>query len=65
MHSDIIKITIKVKDDDLDLEEVAGEIKVCLLNIIETLEKTGGDVQQLKSSDDVVTMEYVHLRETT
>lgn len=63
MHSDIIKIAIKVKDDDLDLEEVVGEIKVCLLNIVETLERTGGDVQQLKSSDEVVTMEYVHLRE--
>lgn len=63
MYSDIIKIAIKInKKTDLEFDEVADEIKINLLGLIEKLNETKGDIQQFNSSDEVSKLEYVHIK---
>jgi len=63
MWTDIINITIKVNQGELlDNEEVVDSIRVNLQGILTMLDETGGDIQKLKSEDDLSCMQYTHTK---
>jgi|GEM_PF-3484147 len=59
---DVITIKIKIKNEDLEFDEKADLIKSHLKSLIDRLEETNGNVQQLKGKDADSTIEYVHLK---
>lgn len=59
--SGIIKVTIKLKSEDMDMEE-KNEIIVSSLKLLAgQLEETKGNIQQAKFNDEFSKIEYHHL----
>jgi hypothetical protein len=62
MKMDVITIKIKIKNDELEFDEKTDLIKSHLKSLIDRLDETNGNVQQLKGQDEDSTIEYVHLK---
>lgn len=62
MASDVITIKIKIKNENLTMDEKTDLIVSDLEGLIALIEANEGNVQQLKGQSVDSSVEYVHLR---
>ena len=62
MVTDVVKLDIKIKGEDLAFDEITEVIVSELEGMIAHLRRTDGNIQNFKGDDDTSTIEYVHLK---